>query len=192
MNSTRKFYLKLFALLFILSLIQWRMGVAAVLAKPLHWATLATLIVAIVYPLGRPVHWLWEKYVSLTTEGMRFFMGVGIVCAGIATYKSEYQADAAWTAWLIGGGSSYLLGLIRPLADLVYKGWMALAHGIQFVVSRVILTTIYVIAVIPVGLFARLTGKHFLEKSLDPEATSYWANKEPADPANLKKYHRHF
>lgn len=190
MKNTRKFYIKLFVLFLILSIVQWKFDIAWPLAKPLHWAALISLILAIAYPVGRPLHWLWEKYCGITTQAMRFFMGTGLVLGGIALYRWHFIPPAEWLNWSIAGGVALLVGLIPPVAAIVFKGWMAIAHLIQMVVSRVILTTIYIIAVIPVGLVAKITGKRFLEKDLDPQATTYWITKE--EPSDLKRYHRHF
>ncbi len=76
---------------------------------------------------------------------------------------------------------------LRPL----YKPWMALAIVLGFVMTRVLLTGIFVFLFIPIGLLMRLFGKDPLRRKLDPDADTYWIPKEyDADaPERLERYY---
>lgn len=78
--------------------------------------------------------------------------------------------------WMIGlGGTLALLGLLLPnLLKPVQKGWMTLAVLIGWVMNRVILSLLFFIAVTPIGLIARLTGKQFLDTAWKDGKDSYW------------------
>ena len=78
-------------------------------------------------------------------------------------------------------------GLLRPL----YKPWMALALILGFIMTRVILTVIFVFLFIPIGLLMQLFGKDPLRRKLDPDAKTYWISKEydAEAPERLERYY---
>tara|TARA_Y100000589_G_scaffold220301_2_gene207911 strand:- start:522 stop:914 length:393 start_codon:yes stop_codon:yes gene_type:complete len=62
-----------------------------------------------------------------------------------------------WTLWVSILG--FLIGLISPnLLRLPYKIWMKLGHSIGWVNSRIILSLIFVLVLLPISLIMRLTG----------------------------------
>jgi len=52
--------------------------------------------------------------------------------------------------------------------------WFKFGVLIGSIVSRIILTIIYFITVLPIGLIMRLFGKDILKRRLDKKAYSYW------------------
>jgi hypothetical protein len=125
----------------------------------------------------------------------RFGLVVGGVFAGIA-------AVSAWpNGWAVGstaavlgavGGALLVLGLAAPaLLRPVYRVWMGLAFVLGFVMTRVILTVVFVGLVVPIGLVLRLFGKDFLDERFDRSAPSYWRPKTYDDPTpeRLEKYY---
>ena len=201
MNPVRKTFLKLAALLFavVLAMSIWHFG--APWKRGLWVAITIALLFGVVPPIGRPFHWLWRRFVDGTTEGVRFFLGVGFVSGLVAAYQTLYVVTAAnlqWPPvpgayrwWAMAGAIGLLCGAIPPLANLLFRGWMALAHIVQAVMSRVILTIVYFVAVLPVGLTAKLVGKRFLDKKLEPERESYWIDR-PEVEFEQSRYRRHF
>jgi hypothetical protein len=61
--------------------------------------------------------------------------------------------------------------------------WLKLAELLSVVVSPIMLGFMYVVAMIPVGLLIRLTGKDLLSLKRDPSARSYWINRTTGGPA---------
>ncbi|MCI0747552.1 MAG: SxtJ family membrane protein [Verrucomicrobia subdivision 3 bacterium] len=94
-----------------------------------------------------------------------------------------------WHAWFwIPGAALVGLGAVAPKTlKHVYIAWMASAFLLGFVVSNVLLTIFFYLVLTPVGLFARLIGKDFLERKWTG-ASSYW---RPAarrgEPADLER-----
>ena len=208
MDPTRKYFLKLFFILISLFAIQNIVKLAMHWRLPVFIVAMVCLLLALLPPLGRPLHRLWVAYVNATSQGMRFFKGIGLFLLIIASYRLLYLSpvapEAALTAllsgslpagdwrWFAGFGSPlFIVGLIPPLAAFAFAGWMKLAFALQLVVSRIILTLIFIIAVLPVGLVAKLVGKKFLQKNIDPHTPSYWIDRQVAPP-NPKQYTRHF
>ncbi len=81
---------------------------------------------------------------------------------------------------------SALLGpaVLRP----VEKGWMMLAEGLNWVMTRVILTVAFLLVILPIGLLLRVMGKDLLDRKIQPDLDSYWQpasrDESTADPKN--------
>jgi hypothetical protein len=103
-----------------------------------------------------------------------------------------YQDNAIWI-WFAGAAAVMLLiavtatGVLTPL----YKGMTIFAIVIGYFVSRIILTLMFVIFFVPIGLFMRLVGKDLLDKKLNKQASTYWLKKENT-PFSKEKYERLF
>ena len=55
-----------------------------------------------------------------------------------------------------------------------YEGWMKIAHLIGGIVTTLILTIVFFVVFTPIGLILRLLGKDHLGRKLDPNAKTYW------------------
>ena len=199
MNPTRKYFFKLALICFILILISsiWKIGAPW---KLYVWGALGVFfLLGLIFPLGKPFHSLWLGYVKITTQGMRFFQGTAVFLGLISLYHFNVPGAGDYAVWVNGTGPYWaygaagvlLVGIIKPVAEAIFAAWMKLAGYIQIVVSSILLTLTYLIAVLPVGLLAKLVGKKFLDKQLEPEAESYWIDRNDG-PFDRKRYHRHF
>ena len=74
-----------------------------------------------------------------------------------------------------------MIGIIPPLAALIFGLWMKLAHGLQYVVSRIILTLTFAFVVFPLGILAKIVGKKFLIRGPNPEEKTYWIDREQVE-----------
>lgn len=73
---------------------------------------------------------------------------------------------------------------------LVYLGMAYLTFPIGFVMSHLILGTVYYLVITPLGWLLRALGRDPLQRGFDANAGSYWLQREtPADP---KRYFRQF
>lgn len=104
-----------------------------------------------------------------------------------------FRHKPAWP-WLVAPAAPLLLlGLVFPRSlRVVYIGWMAMAFTLGLVVSTVLLTLFFYLVITPVGLLARLVGKDFLSRKLDPNAASYWLPRNLAEPKQKVDYERQF
>jgi len=96
--------------------------------------------------------------------------------------------------WLLAPGVALVvLGLVLPKAlKQVYIVWMALALLLGLVISKVILTLLFVLVITPVGLTARCLGKDFLRLRLDRQATTYWLPRQGSPQKPPEDYERQF
>lgn len=56
----------------------------------------------------------------------------------------------------------------------IYRFWMALAFALGWIVSRVLLTVIFFLVLMPIGWIARLAGEDFLDIRRSSEKQSRW------------------
>ena len=98
--------------------------------------------------------------------------------------------------FLFGKESSYyfgIVGLILILFGIIFpiilkplnKIWMTLALIIGWFMSRVILIILFYLVLTPVGLIAKLSGKHFLDLKLDKERSSYWIKRKRTSSSKI-------
>jgi hypothetical protein len=110
----------------------------------------------------------------------------GLVMAGafllLAAYLWYREITNPW--WIGSIGGAFLgLGLLVPIALAPIEFvWMKIAHVMGFVMTRVILTLVFFLAITPTGLVFRLLGKDLLQKKIDPKADTYWIPAEPDGP----------
>ena len=95
--------------------------------------------------------------------------------------------------WALGGVGGVLvaLGTLAPVAlRSVRTVWMALAFAMGFVMTRVLLTLAFALAVVPVAFGLRLFGKDPMHRRPDPDASTYWLDKADGRPdrGSLERY----
>ena len=74
-----------------------------------------------------------------------------------------------------------LFSLVYPRANLpVYLAISIATYPIGFVLSYVIMGTLFYAIIAPVGFVMRLLGADPMERHFRPEAESYWADAPPA------------
>lgn len=97
--------------------------------------------------------------------------------------------DKTWYWILLAVGTPLvLLGAIFPRSlKYVYIVWMGLAFCLGLVVSTILLTLFFYLVFTPMGLLARLAGKDFLSRKIEPARDSYWIRREPAKKEALEQ-----
>jgi len=122
----------------------------------------------------------------------RFGLLVGAVFTVLGSLS--WARDKPHFLWLLASGVALVvLGLVLPKAlKQVYIVWMALALLLGLVISKVILTLLFVLVITPVGLAARCLGKDFLRLRLDRQATTYWLPRESGPQKPPEDYERQF
>jgi len=84
----------------------------------------------------------------------------------------RHRGSPLWP-WIVAGVLC-LFALIWPAAlSHLHRGWTRLGLALGWVNTRVILTLLFAISVVPVGLLMRLFGRDRMARKLDPASTSY-------------------
>lgn len=130
--------------------------------------------------------------------GRRALRNFGLVVGGVFTaialviaWRRGWETGPLVLGLGVPGGLLMLLGLVAPtVLRPVYRVWMGIAVVLGYIMTRVLLTVVFVGLVVPIGLLLRLFGKDLLNRRIDRSATTYWENKVYADdsPARLEKY----
>ena len=93
-------------------------------------------------------------------EHRSFGLTVGGILAAFGCwwlYRRKFGPLAP--AFVVGGALLVLLGATAPrLLAVPYRLWMALAEGLSFVMTRVILLVVFALVITPIGVVRRLTG----------------------------------
>lgn len=78
--------------------------------------------------------------------------------------------------------------LSYPLAALVSKGWMKFAEGLGFINSKIILSVIFFLFLVPIALIYRLFNTDKLQLKKKPSAKSYYTiRNHQYQPADIEK-----
>lgn len=114
--------------------------------------------------------------------GLVIFVVAGIVIPGIILWRNDWNISAL-TGYLFSGSAIFLgicLLFTKPMYP-VYKSWMMLALGLGFVVTRIIITLVYLLMMTPVGFIRRQKPGSVYRTFLDFKANdtdSYWIRRD--------------
>lgn len=125
------------------------------------------------------------KALPAGTQDLRKFgwtMGIALPALwAILAYAFPYlwgRGHDAPILWQIGLGFAVVGTLVPLVLKPIYFAWMTFALALGFVMTRVLLTVFFFLVLTPVALVFRLIGRDALHRKLDPEAASYWIEKE--------------
>lgn len=88
------------------------------------------------------------------------------------------------TYWAFGLSASFLvlaLGRPRTLAPL-NRLWHLVGLGLGKVVTPLVMGLIFFVTITPMALIMRMMGKDPLRLKFEPEADSYWIERNPSGP----------
>ncbi len=112
-------------------------------------------------------------------EWLIFSFGLGEarpIVAGV------FVALAAWSAFF---------SLVWPRANLpVYIGLTILSYPIGFVLSSLIMGTLFFVLITPLGIFFKMTGRDSLKRKFEPDLDSYWIDSRA--PRAKESYFKQF
>ena len=119
----------------------------------------------------------------------------GFILAGLFVAVSAfllYKENSIWIVFAISGFITAIISFLIPkLLTPIYLILTVFSTVIGYFVSKIILSLMFIIFFVPVGLFTRLVGKDLLNKKIDRSSTTYWLKKEtPAPPK--EQYERLF
>ena len=125
----------------------------------------------------RPDRRVLRQFGFIAVAGFGFiatiaWFAVLIFSFGLGEARTFVSAGFAALAVVSG-----VLSLVYPRANLpIYWAISVATYPIGFVLSYVILGTLFYGIIAPVGLLLRLFGNDPLERRIDPEADSYWVD----------------
>jgi len=117
-----------------------------------------------------------------------FGLTVGGIFALIGIWPALVRGqDARW--WVVVLAACLLVpAVIFPsILFWPHKGWMALAHALGWVNTRIILGLVFFGLVTPIGLVRRWMGKDPMGRELRPGAGTYRVIRQSRPPSHLTK-----
>jgi Saxitoxin biosynthesis operon protein SxtJ len=110
----------------------------------------------------------------------------------IGAYKVWWKGAQSGYIWIAVGVGLALCRLVPPLFRLIHRLWLDFSVILGYFVSRILLTIIFFLVIIPTGLIMRLVGKDPMDRKLDPAAATYWQRREPEPDQSIERYERQF
>jgi hypothetical protein len=84
----------------------------------------------------------------------------------------RHRPSPSWP-WILAS-LLWILALICPAAlSYLHRGWTRLGLALGWVNTRIILTLLFAITIVPAGLMMRLFGRDRMARKLDPDCASY-------------------
>ncbi|OGX12065.1 MAG: hypothetical protein A2351_06680 [Omnitrophica bacterium RIFOXYB12_FULL_50_7] len=114
----------------------------------------------------------------------------GVLCAlGILLW---WRGRGTYPYFFLPGITLVITGAVSPIVlKPLQKIWMTLAILMGWVMTRVLLSILFYLAITPLGLILRLTGKDLLDQKLEPKKQSYWKLR-PQTPRVPSDYEKQF
>ncbi len=100
------------------------------------------------------------------------------------------QDTAAYVVWGAGGLALLAFAVVPAWRVPLYVGWIMLFYPLGFVLSHVMLALVYYLVLTPSGLLLRLFGRDPMRRRWEPDANTYWIEREPI--ANASRYFRQY
>lgn len=122
-------------------------------------------------------------------EFRKFGLTIGIFLVALSIFLLWRGVDSYLYIFSIGLFLT-LFGLVKPkFLRPIYILWMMFALILAHIITRVILTIIFIILFTPIGLILRFLRKDILNEKYDRHTESYWIKREevPFDPKTLEK-----
>jgi len=130
---------------------------------------------------------------SFSRSELLWFGPLFAAFAGLVGWVAIHHFDAPKVAtwiWASAAAVIVIYYLIPPLRRAIFVAWLAAVFPIGWVISHVLLSMVFYLLVLPIGLMLRLFRYDALQRRFDHDAVSYWIKRGP--PADAKRYFRQF
>ncbi|MGV8125533.1 MAG: SxtJ family membrane protein [Candidatus Xenobiia bacterium LiM19] len=129
-------------------------------------------------------------------RGFGLTVGTAFIVLGLFFIwrASRHGVDTPSLSYIfLGAGVLFTLsGIIAPsVLFYPHKGWSFLGEKLAWINTRIILTLVFALFIVPLGLFFKLLGKDLLGQRYDRKASTYWTvHSQPEDVR--QSYERQF
>jgi hypothetical protein len=110
----------------------------------------------------------------------------------IGAYTLFWKGSSSGYVWIGAGAVLCLARVIPSLFRGIYHFWVGLSVIMGFFVSRILLTIIFFLVIMPLGLIMRVTGRDPMDRKWDPDAASYWIKREQESDTSMERYGKQF
>lgn len=119
----------------------------------------------------------------------KFGLMVGGAFLLLATIALRKKWDPSLLLTFLTAGSVLaLLGASLPtMLRTLYRVWMTLSLCIGWCMSRVVLTLLFYLAIVPVAMLGRVFNLPFAKIRRPPKQDSYWIDHKPPSPNHFQE-----
>jgi hypothetical protein len=129
------------------------------------------------------VHESFQRVEDVGQSSNRSFGLLFVAVFGLVAAYGAWQRAGSWLWWAAAAGILAIVTLLIPgVLEPLNRLWMRLALALSKVVTPVVMAVIFFGTVLPTGLIMRLLRKDPLRLKWDPNARSYWIEREPPGP----------
>ncbi len=114
---------------------------------------------------------------QMSDKSLREF---GLVTGGMLTLVFGLLLPWIWNAdswpiwpWIVAAILSLIALTMPHILQPVYHWWMKLAHILGWINTRILLSIVFFVIFLPVGIILRLLGKDPMARKLDQDLNSY-------------------
>ena len=115
--------------------------------------------------------------------GKKELLHFGLLIGGVLGVLASlfwWKGSCTWPYLVCASGLFLAAGVLLPsILAPVYKVWMMFAEVLGWIMTRVLLVVLFYLVITPIGVFARLFGKKFLDVRWRDGSESYWRLREP-------------
>ena len=104
----------------------------------------------------------------------KFGITIGLILLIIAGFLFWKEKESYQIFLTVGTILFVLVILVPAVLKPIYWIWMIFATILGWIMTRVILSLLFYIIIVPIGLILRAFGKQFLELRWDKSKGSYW------------------
>jgi hypothetical protein len=119
---------------------------------------------------------------QLRSFGLIVAAGFAVIALWPAIFRS--QTVRAWPlaiSVLLSAGALICPALLRPF----HYVWMKLGETLGWVNSRILLTVLFYLVVVPIGAIRRMAGKDSMQRKLQPSLTTYKVPRAPRPASHM-------
>tara|TARA_B100000700_G_scaffold311644_1_gene394194 strand:+ start:31 stop:441 length:411 start_codon:yes stop_codon:yes gene_type:complete len=131
------------------------------------------------------------KNIKTNTKNIRSFgITIGIILFSVSALLYYYSENYYQILLFIASGFLWLSIIIPILLKPVYLVWMSFAVILGWIMTRVILSSLFYLIITPIGIITRLLGEDFLALKTS-NSDSYWNERDRSKELN-QNYEKQF
>ena len=129
-------------------------------------------------------------HLDVSAKSLRKF---GLMVGGVFLLLALVALRKRWDAsllltFLAAGSALALLGAALPtMLSAIYRVWMGLSLCIGWCMSRVLLTILFCLAIVPIAILGRIFHLPFVKIRQAPRQESYWEDHQPRSAKHFEE-----
>jgi len=121
---------------------------------------------------------------QLRSFGLIVGSGFGVVALWPVVFRGE--SLRIWALAL--SGFLFVMGLVfPPVLRPVYRVWMTVGEGLGWLNSRILLSVVYYMLIVPLGVIRRWAGNDPMRRKFEPSAATYKISRKRRPASHMQR-----